>query len=122
MKLFAFFLLFSISAAAFEYEAPLEDPQREELAQQIFTEVRCLVCDGESLAGSNAEFSISMRSLIRDQLREGLGYNGVITYLTSRYGSQILQEPPKTGSALWLWFSPLLMLTLGGWLIWRRRA
>lgn len=121
MRFLAIFLLLAAPALAFEYEPPLADAKKEATAHEIFYEVRCLVCDGESLEGSNADFSVSMRALIREQLAGGASKQDVLDYLTERYGVQILQSPPKQGGALLLWLMPLLLIVVGLFLI-RRRA
>lgn len=113
-------LLTAQSALAFDYEPPLEDASKEQIAQEIFTELRCITCDGESLAGSNADFSVSMRALIREQLAGGADKQEVVSYLTDRYGTQILQSPPKQGGALLLWLMPFALLLLGAVLTRRR--
>lgn len=121
----AFVLVFAATfspAFAFDYEPPLQDVAQEKAAQDLFAEVRCLTCDGESLAGSSADFSVSMRALIREQIAQGKSKNEVLEYLTQRYGVGILQTPPKSGGALWLWLSPLLLLLFGATLIIKRRA
>lgn len=121
MKVFVLLILLAVTAVAFEYETPLPNDQQEKLAQEIFAEVRCLVCDGESLAASNADFSVDMRALIREQIAAGGNKQQVLNYLTERYGAAILQAPPKSGGALLLWLMPLLLLVVGAFMI-RRKA
>ena len=106
-------LLVSLPAFAFEYEAPLQNAAQEKTAHEIFTLVRCLVCDGESLASSNADYSVSMRALIREQLAQGQNKEQVIDYMVERYGEGGLQAPPKQGGSLLLWLSPILLILLG---------
>lgn len=109
----------SFAANAFEYEEKLE-PAKEAIAQKIFEEVRCIVCDGENLAGSNAEFSISMRALVRDKIKAGESEEQVMHYLTERYGNAILQTPPLESSTYLLWASPILFMLIGFLAIFRR--
>lgn len=113
MKFFILLILFINSAHAFEFEAKLENPEKERQAQQIFKDMRCVVCDGESLSGSNAEFSVDMRALIRQKLESGDTKEDVVEFLVSRYGDVILQKPPIKTSTYALWFSPLILLVIG---------
>ena len=112
-------LFFAFPAFAFQYEVPLQDSAKESTAHEIFTLVRCLVCDGESLASSSADYSVSMRAIIREQLASGQSKEQVISYLTERYGEGVLQAPPKQGSSLILWLSPIALIFFG--LIFMRR-
>jgi cytochrome c-type biogenesis protein CcmH len=120
MKFFILILLLATPAFAFEYEAALPDSAQEKTAQEIFTEVKCLVCDGESLASSNADFSVSMRALIREQVASGKSEDEVLDYLVDRYGTGVLLAPPMQGGAVLLWLTPLLLLVFGAVLIRRR--
>lgn len=103
----------SFSANAFEYEEKLSDPVQEQQAQKIFKQLRCIVCDGESLAESNAEFSVDMRSLVREKLKAGKGEAEIMSFLNQRYGNAILQEPPIKNSTYFLWFAPVIFLIIG---------
>jgi cytochrome c-type biogenesis protein CcmH len=113
MRFLILLLLVALPAFAFEYEAPLANAEQEKTAQEIFTQVRCLVCDGESLAASNADVSVDMRALVREQIASGKSENEVLSYLVERYGAAILQAPPKQGGAILLWLMPLLLLGVG---------
>ena len=119
MKFLILILLLATPAFAFEYEAALPDAAQEKTAHKIFAEVKCLVCDGESLASSNADFSVSIRALIREQVARGKSEDEVLQYLTDRYGNGILLAPPMQGGAILLWLTPLLLIFVG--LIFMRR-
>ena len=115
-------------AAAAPREAPLnaEDPVIEQRLIGIADELRCLVCQNESLAASNAELAEDLRREIRAQMKAGMDDRQVIEYLTDRYGDFVLYRPPLKPVTYLLWFGPVLFLGLGGG-IWymtlrRRRA
>lgn len=114
-------LLLSLPVYAFEYEPKLSDKKKEKQAQELFTELRCIVCDGESLSGSNAEFSIDMRALIREKLKNGESKKEITEFLIARYGNAILQKPPLKTSTYLLWFSPLILLLVGVFVVIRAR-
>ena len=113
MRFLVLLLLLAAPAFAFQYEAPLPDAIQEKTAHEIFAVVRCLVCDGESLASSAADYSVSMRALIREQIAAGQSKEQVLEYLTYRYGNGVLQSPPTQGGGLVLWLSPLLLIFFG---------
>lgn len=113
MTIFACMLSLPANAATFQSEIPLENAVLEKEAQEIFAEIRCIVCDGESLATSNAEFSRDMRAIIRGKVEDGKTRQEVVEYLTSRYGSKILQRPPIQSNTYLLWLSPLILLVFG---------
>lgn len=121
MKLVILLLLLTIPAMAFDYEPPLPDAEQEEIAQEVFSEIRCLVCDGESLTDSSADYSVAMRALIREQIASGKNKKQVVEYLTDRYGIGVLQSPPKQGGALLLWLTPLLLIIFGIFAMRRRK-
>jgi cytochrome c-type biogenesis protein CcmH len=122
MRFLAILLLLAAPAFAFEYEPALPDAAQEKTAHEIFAVVRCLVCDGESLASSAADYSVSMRAMIREQIAAGKSKDEVLQYLTYRYGNAVLQSPPTHGGGLLLWLMPLLLLIIGAIFMRRKRA
>ncbi len=113
-------LLWSLSAAAITLDVPLSDPVKEAQAQEIFHALRCVVCEGQSLAESNAVLAVQMRAHVRTMLAEQQSEEAILTFFRSRYGDQIVMEPPFSLRTLLLWMGPLLLLGVGGWLVWRR--
>lgn len=90
----------------------------------IAQELRCLVCQNQSLADSHAGLALDLRAQIEDQLRQGRSRQQILDYMTERYGSFILYKPPVQWSTLLLWLGPGLLLALaftGFWLQLRRR-
>lgn len=102
-------------AQTVQVERPLADPQMEAQAQVLFSEIRCVVCAGQSLTASNAPLAQDMRMQVRQQLQNGLSPNEVRQFFVERYGEEILQRPPVTLRTLALWLGPLLMMALGAW-------
>ena len=104
--------------AALTPDEQLSDPVLEARAQALSRNLRCLVCQNQSVVDSNAPFAISVRALIRQRINAGDKDAEIIAYLTSRYGDYILFRPPLNHLTIWLWLSPvLLLLAGGGWII-----
>lgn len=91
-----------------------EDPAIEARMINLAEDLRCLVCQNESLAGSHAELAEDLRREIRDQMKQGKTDKEVITYLTDRYGDFVLYRPPFRSYTLLLWLGPALFLAIGG--------
>lgn len=93
--------------------APLvADEATEKRLVTISSELRCLVCQNESLAGSNAELANDLRREIRSMIRAGRSDAEITDFMVSRYGDFVLYRPPLKGSTLLLWFGPLLLLVV----------
>ena len=124
MRLLSSFVLMALLASgaqALVIDARLSNPAREEAAQQLFHELRCMVCEGQSLAESDALFAQQMRDEIRRRLENGDSADSVKDYFVARYGSAILQSPPLNGVTFLLWAMPILFLLIAAWLMWPRR-
>ncbi len=94
--------------------APLAaDPVLEVRLMNLAAGLRCLVCQNQSLAESNAELAVDLRSEIREQMRRGASDQDVINYLVARYGDFVLYRPPLKASTLLLWSGPAILLVLG---------
>lgn len=108
-----------ILAAALALQAapadlPVEDEAR---AQDLMREVRCMVCSGESILDSNAPMAQDMRRFVREQVALGSDDEQVRTALVQRFGHEVLMRPPLDGRTAILWLTPLLLLGLGGALL-----
>ncbi|MDR3395887.1 MAG: cytochrome c-type biogenesis protein CcmH [Parasulfuritortus sp.] len=93
------------------------DPVIEQRMVNLAKDLRCLVCQNETLAGSHAELAEDLRKDIRQQMKLGKSDKEVVKYLTDRYGDFVLYKPPFRSYTLLLWFGPFLFL-LGGAVIW----
>ncbi|MDO8378786.1 MAG: cytochrome c-type biogenesis protein CcmH [Phenylobacterium sp.] len=100
-------------AAASDPSERLPDPGQEARARAIFAEVRCLVCQNESIDDSSAELAADLRLLVRDQIRSGKSDDQVRTYLTDRYGEFVLLKPAFSWGNAVLWGAPFVVVILG---------
>ena len=103
-------------ATAFAQSAPTAaELERRELA--IAAELRCLVCQNQSIAESNADLARDLRQQIREQLAAGKSDAEIRDFMTARYGDFVLYRPPLKGGTLLLWFGPFVLLALGALVI-----
>ena len=116
--------LFAGPALAVQPDEVMKDPALEARARALSAELRCLVCQNESIDDSEAELARDIRRLIRERIAKGETNAEVRAYLVSRYGDFILLKPPFKPDTLLLWLSPVLTLGLGvaAVVIARRRA
>ncbi len=109
------FALFWAAPAAANEAAPLaEDPVVEQRLIVIAEELRCLVCQNESLAGSRADLALDLRREVRNLIKSGKSDAEIKEFLVNRYGDFILYRPPVKPTTWLLWFGPLLLLLLAG--------
>jgi cytochrome c-type biogenesis protein CcmH len=106
-------------AAPYAYRQ-LADPQQEARAKALMEELRCLVCQGQSIADSDAELAGDMRSLVRERIAAGESPAQVRSWLVERYGSWVSYAPVLGADTLLLYAAPLLLLLAGGLLAGRR--
>lgn len=110
----AFVLCALLGVAQAKEAAPAAaDPVLEARMQKIAVELRCLVCQNQTIADSPAGLSDDLRREIREQLQRGASDEQVVQYMTDRYGDFILYRPPVKGSTMALWVGPLVLLVLG---------
>ena len=99
-------------AAPYAYRQ-LEDPRQEARAKALMEELRCLVCQGQSIADSDAELAGDMRSLVRERIKAGESPDQVRAWLVERYGSWVSYQPVLGPETLLLYAAPLLLLLVG---------
>jgi len=97
----------------------LADPAEEARAQQIMKKLRCLVCQNQSIIDSDAGLAGDLRGIVREQVRTGRSEREILAFMTDRYGDWVLLKPPVKPSTAILWFGPLLLLAVGGFLVFR---
>lgn len=95
----------------------LADPVMETRARAISAELRCMVCQNQSIDDSNAELAKDLRLLVRDRIKAGDSDQQVMDYIVSRYGEFVLLKPPVAINTVLLWGMPVLMLLVGGMVI-----
>ncbi|WP_244273500.1 cytochrome c-type biogenesis protein [Pseudovibrio sp. POLY-S9] len=112
-------LLGTPAAYAVNPDEILKDPVLEERAREISKEVRCVVCQNQSIDDSNAKLAKDLRLLVRERLVEGDSDKEVMDYLVDRYGEFVLLKPRFAFHTLFLWGGGPLALLLGGFFLWR---
>ena len=111
------FQLITNFSYAVEPEEILENPKYELRARNISKNVRCMVCQNQSIDESNAPLAKDLRILIRDKIKEGNKDKEIYKFLTERYGDFILLKPPLNSKNLILWFLPFIFLILGIYIV-----
>ena len=106
-------LLHVVSAGAKEAVLMAEDPEIEARLIKLSSDMRCLVCQNQTIADSNAELAIDLRNQVREKLEQGMSDQDVIDYMVQRYGDFILYRPPLKMTTWLLWFGPFILL-IGG--------
>ena len=101
-------------AAAPLANVQLPDPEQEKQARSLMETVRCLVCQGQSIADSDAEMAGDMRALIRERIQKGESPEQVRAWLVERYGDWVTYAPPQHGVAALLWVLPAILILSGG--------
>ena len=100
--------------------AAAQDPALDKRVAGLAHELRCLVCQNQTLADSNAPLAVDLRNQIREQLQSGASEREVIDFMVARYGDFVLYRPPLKASTLALWLGPFVLLALGALLLVRR--
>ena len=85
----------------------------EDRYKELITEIRCLVCQNQSLADSDAELAHDLRQEVYDLMQKGQGNPQIVDFLVYRYGDFVLYKPPVKPSTYWLWYGPFALLVLG---------
>lgn len=108
-------LLFSAPAAwAGEARLLADDPAVEERLKHLAVELRCLVCQNQTLADSNAPLAEDLRREVREKIVQGMNDKEIIDFLVSRYGDFVLYRPPLKATTTLLWVGPFVLLAGGG--------
>ena len=105
----------SLPPARYAY-TQLEDPRQEAQARALMESLRCLVCQGQSIADSDADMAGDMRALVRERIAAGEKPEAVRAWLIDRYGNWVSYKPPVEPLTWPLWAAPILMLAAGAWL------
>ncbi|MFY0613821.1 MAG: cytochrome c-type biogenesis protein CcmH [Hyphomicrobiaceae bacterium] len=101
---------------AVEPDEILADPVLESRARTLSAELRCLVCQNQSIDESNAPLARDLRLLVRERLKAGDKDGDILDYIVARYGEFVLLRPRFSGATLLLWLSPVLLLVVAIWL------
>lgn len=116
---FGYFLilvcLLSMSSISMAKEAvPMAaDPEMEKLVNEISEELRCLVCQNQTIADSNAALAVDLKNQVRDMVAAGKTENEIVDYMVERYGDFVRYRPPVKSTTILLWIGPFLLMALG---------
>ena len=115
-RTFAAAVVLAANALAVARDAPPEaaDPAIEARMVRITSELRCLVCQNQTIADSNAGLAVDLRKETREMLKQGKSDAEIVDYMTARYGDFVLYRPPLRTKTVPLWFGPALLLLIGG--------
>lgn len=124
MRTFLLALLLACIAPAFAQvtdRRPLQfqDSLEEARFRSLTDELRCVMCQNQSLADSDAQIAVDLRREILQLIREGRSDAEIREFLVARYGEFVLYRPGISPATWLLWFGPLLVLGAGGWIVWR---
>lgn len=106
-------LTLAMPALAVQPDEMLADPALEARARNIGQQLRCLVCQGEDIDESSADFAADLRQLVRERITAGDTDAEVLTFVRKRYGDYVLMSPPMESSTYLLWLTPVLVLAGG---------
>ncbi len=119
-------LLAAMPAIAGEAAPVAKDVALEKRVTALAEELRCLVCQNQTIADSNAGLAVDLKNQVREKLAAGMSEREIIDYMVTRYGDFVLYRPPVNTATLLLWFGPPLLLLIGLWFfvlsVLRRRA
>jgi cytochrome c-type biogenesis protein CcmH len=107
----------SVLLVLFSAAVLAQDPALERRVTNLAHELRCLVCQNQTLAESSAPLAVDLRNQIRNQLAAGKSEREVVDFMVARYGEFVLYRPPFKASTLLLWLGPFAMLILGFWVL-----
>ncbi|MHA6722621.1 cytochrome c-type biogenesis protein [Sphingomonas sp. RS2018] len=116
MRALAILLLFAAPAAAqpARYaDTQLADPAQERQAKALMETLRCLVCQGQSIADSDADMAADMRALVRQRIARGEEPSAIRAWLIERYGDYVTYDPPFSALTAPLWLAPIVLLGIG---------
>jgi cytochrome c-type biogenesis protein CcmH len=105
--------------AALDDHGQLQDPVLQTRFERITKELRCLVCQNESIADSNVDLAADLRRQVREMLVAGRSDDAIFNFMTDRYGEFVRFAPPLTAKTALIWGAPFLALLLGGLIIFR---
>lgn len=110
-----FIILFTFLSVAFALsnEERFDNPAQSARAHNLFKQIRCVVCSGESINDSNADLAKSMRALVRDKIKNDHTDSQIFEYFTARYGDEVLMSTALKQETLLLWLAPLLLVFIG---------
>ena len=117
MKYLKFIILFIFCFFSFFANA---ENSNNELLNKISKNIRCLICQGQSVYDSQSDFAVSMKLVIKKKLEEGSSESQIYEYLKNQYGEWITYDPELNKNTFFLWLFPIFIFVIGVWLIIRK--
>lgn len=114
-----FLLMLPFLAGAIDADAPIADEEQRLLYEDLIAEVRCLVCQNQTIGDSTAPLAADLRREIRSLVESGQSEGQIKDFLTDRYGEFVLYRPRYTGATAVLWIAPGALVLMGGVALWR---
>jgi cytochrome c-type biogenesis protein CcmH len=111
--MFKYLILLNFLFCVVSVAGATSDSAHEARVQKLSAELRCLVCQNQSLADSHADLALDLKNQVREQVKRGASDAQVIAFMTERYGDFVLYRPPVKATTLLLWFGPALLLFVG---------
>jgi len=105
--------VFAPLAIAKEAEYMVADPEMEKTVNEISAELRCLVCQNQTISDSNAPLAVDLKNQVREMVESGQSQSEIIDYMVQRYGDFVRYRPPMKASTMLLWVGPFLLLLIG---------
>lgn len=113
-------LISSLAAAQVFEQREFQNPQHEQRYRHLTSELRCLVCQNQNLADSNAPLAADLRNIVFDMIQNGKGDDEIREFMVDRYGDFVLYRPPFAAKNVALWAGPFVLLFIGLWLLLRQ--
>lgn len=105
------------AASALDANGQIEDPVLEARYESITKQLRCLVCQNESIADSNVQLAADLRRQVREMLLAGQSDGAIFDFMTARYGEFVRFNTPVEAKTLWIWGSPFVLLLIGAFVV-----
>ena len=108
-----FLMLFTTLVVAKEATSMAADPEMEKTVNEISAELRCLVCQNQTIADSSAGLAVDLKNQVREMVKKGQSQEEIVDYMVKRYGDFVLYRPPVKATTVLLWAGPFLFLLIG---------
>ena len=115
MKILKFFFIFY-----FIFSFNYSNADNEDIKIKITKNLRCLICQGQSVYDSDSDFAISLKLVVKNKINDGLSEKEIYAFLTEKYGEWILYDPKFNKNTYILWFLPLLIFLFGGAIVFKK--
>ena len=110
---FLFLMLIATQIIGKEAAPMVADPEMEKVVNEISAELRCLVCQNQTIADSHAGLAVDLKNQVRDMVKQGQSQDDIVEYMVTRYGDFVLYRPPVKPTTMLLWAGPFLLLLVG---------